>query len=324
MASAGSMRNELLSAPKNITFVCNDNYQDIIMPGLLQLPSELLFEIIGLVVSSTYPPGAYGKRYRPELLGSRNVVCYPETGLLRPSGLDLLLTCRRLHSETSFYFSKKPQAFKLDLAIVDSHWIWPSWRCIPIRRGKDVSNQLHVDILHCCTADVREDTDLLFSTRHNTIKDMFRFLNHVLLRGPVLDFNKVGDSQTAPKGLRFKQIVINIDTFENDDVRRNLSEEEVPFRRIEGLAHLDFDTLHPAEAEFCQIWIRTLAKLSITFTSQLVHQYAAAFHDRVDEIVFKIDRHNIGTLNIARDYRKLYRPSANSLSKMQSIPQRSS
>jgi hypothetical protein len=121
------------------------------MPGLLDLPSELLFEIIDLVTNSPIRPPPGGKRYRPEQLHSRSLLCVPTT---HPSWLEptrsLLLSCKRLNAETSTYHATATQRLVLDVAIVDNHWIWPFFRVIPGPLGY-VLESLDINLVYCCT-----------------------------------------------------------------------------------------------------------------------------------------------------------------------------
>lgn len=94
------------------------------MPGLLDLPSELISQIIDYVDSSSLTLLLDGKRHRQERLLSRAVICHTVSEPARSVHRGLLLTSRRMHSETSRYLSNQKRGFELDVAIVDDHWIW--------------------------------------------------------------------------------------------------------------------------------------------------------------------------------------------------------
>jgi hypothetical protein len=97
------------------------------MPGLTDLPSELLFQIIGHTLTSSAVLPKDGMRYRPEWKACvRNLYCIPSSSkefLNTPQALNLLLTSQRINTETKEYISKAPQTFKFDIAVVNDHWV---------------------------------------------------------------------------------------------------------------------------------------------------------------------------------------------------------
>jgi hypothetical protein len=97
------------------------------MPGLTDLPSELLFQIIDHTLTSSAVLSKDGMRYRPERKAcQRNLYCIPTCSmefLNTPQTLGLLLTSQRINAETKEYISKAPQTFKFDIAVINDHWV---------------------------------------------------------------------------------------------------------------------------------------------------------------------------------------------------------
>jgi hypothetical protein len=97
------------------------------MPGLTDLPSELLFQIIDHTLTSSGVLPKDGMRYRPEWKACvRNLYCIPSSSkefLNTPQALNLLLTSQRINTETKEYISKAPQTFEFDIAVVNDHWV---------------------------------------------------------------------------------------------------------------------------------------------------------------------------------------------------------
>jgi hypothetical protein len=97
------------------------------MPGLMDLPSELLFQIIDHILTSPSVLPKDDMRYRPEReLCMRNLYCIPTSSVeffKTPKALNLLLVSQRMNLETKEYVSKAPQTFKFDVAVVNDHWV---------------------------------------------------------------------------------------------------------------------------------------------------------------------------------------------------------
>jgi hypothetical protein len=93
----------------------------------MDLPSELLFQIIDHVLMSPTVLPKNGLRYRPEWRAcQRNLYCIPSNStefFNTPKALDLLLASQRLNAETKEYIAKAPQTFKFDVAVVNDHWV---------------------------------------------------------------------------------------------------------------------------------------------------------------------------------------------------------
>jgi hypothetical protein len=79
---------------------------------------------------------------------------------------------------------------------------------------------------------------------------------------------------------------INVDTRRYGDGNQVLSEAEVPFRKIEGLAHLDFDRLYPVEPKKSTYYLEQLT----AFISVWIHEHdVEKATERVGKILLYID-----------------------------------
>ncbi|KAF1946436.1 hypothetical protein EJ02DRAFT_418544 [Clathrospora elynae] len=237
------------------------------MAGLLDLPSELLFEIIHLVATSPIVLQEKGVRHRPATYSTRRkLLCVPSLDLLRtPNALNLLLINQRMYSETEDYLSKKPQFLKLDVAIVNDHWIWPTWRSVPLRPSKGIVDTVEINLVHCWNED---DWHPHTSWAPHSVEDVCPLLGFLLdgtigmvesilqLCSPASG-GKLKDSAKYPI-TRINTLMIRIDTSRYGDGNQILSDEQVPLRKIDGLAHLDFDRLHPDDYEKSSLYMSNL------------------------------------------------------------------
>jgi hypothetical protein len=274
-------------------------FQPANMPGLLDLPSELLFEIIRLVDSPSYPPNADCKRYRPARLQSRAVVCFPITEPSWPSRTQrLLLVCQRLRSEAGIYLSKVPQRFELDIALVNNHWIWPTWRLTPgVKLGNSLDS-LQINIIDCCTEDDRASFALESMTAVTPL-EILKVITHFLRCGATSAEFESSRILRGRSGFRIKTLVFNVDTAATRHGNRALSDNDVPFRKVQGLGHLTFDPLYPLDTATNLAHLDLLADLIIEAIPR--ESVCAALRERVDRVVFCADGLVRSEMNVA-DY----------------------
>ncbi|KAH7085669.1 hypothetical protein BKA63DRAFT_23003 [Paraphoma chrysanthemicola] len=264
---------------------------------LLDLPSELLFEIIGLITACPYPSIPSGKRYRPTRLQSRAVICFPaKDPVSRRSIRNLELSCRRLQLEVNEYRKKAPSVFKLDIGIVDNHWILPYWRFIPIGHIRYSISSLEINLIYCCTEEGRASSNTS-SPAGATEMEILKVISHFLEHGFSTSSFESSKSPGSHVDVRVEHIAINMNTI---IIRRSdqvVDEEDIPFRHIDGLAHLSFDQLYPVDVESCEDHLGTLAHI----TNHALHslQNALTIRERVDRITFSIDGHLKKDIDIA-------------------------
>lgn len=250
------------------------------MPGLLDLPSELLYDIIGHVADSPLPLPQGRRRYRPDEQYSRSIVCVPSTASawLSPTH-SLLLACKRLHSETITYHKKATARLLMDVAVVDNHWIWPCFRVLPIGVG-DVLEDFHINLIYCCNEEERG----AYSSRSPTYAyepEFVRMISNVLSSGSS-GLGLSSSSADFRSGFRVKTITVDVDVCKGR--KDPLSQEEIPYRQIELLSHLRFDPLYPVDPIECS---RHLAWLATTTERALSNASCGpVILERVDRIEF--------------------------------------
>ncbi|KAF2026718.1 hypothetical protein EK21DRAFT_115554 [Setomelanomma holmii] len=216
--------------------------------GLLDLPSELLFDIIHYVAASPYPPKFGDKRYRPACLHSRAVVCFPAEDPIWPNSTrSLQLVCQRLHAETHEYLTKASQTFEFDVAIVNNHWIWPYWRFIPGGKIGFSIERLEINLIYCVNEDERESSSRPTPAGATEI-EFLKVVSHFLRYGlRTTSFEKIS-SPKARSNFRIKHLAIKLDTSKiASNPNKEISEVDIPLRRIDGLAHLSFEPLFPID-----------------------------------------------------------------------------
>ncbi|EUC30458.1 hypothetical protein COCCADRAFT_7498 [Bipolaris zeicola 26-R-13] len=297
------------------------------MARLSDLPSELLFEIIDLVVTSIHWPEE-SKRYRPvddTGLFPRNIYCVPKLKLDgRHPALNLLLTSRKLYLETHTYLSKKPQTLDLDVAIIDDHWIWPTWRNLPVRKD-GAFDRIDVHFILCCTEHERSlqhewNTDSVAGSCKSTDKDCrpaTRYLNwralnplNNLVSSENIDASVVntlsdfmeqpfsGEPTGRPFIFKTKTLAFHIDTSVYRDGNRLLSKSEVPVRAIHQLAHLYFKQLYPANVERAKYFLNDVQEyVQIWFQQWKENEQVSP---RVEKVLFCIDGATVRELDPAQ------------------------
>lgn len=258
------------------------------MVALLDLPSEILFEIVDLVVAPIHWPES-SVRHRLES-GTTSVFpghlyCVPKLELAgRHPAVDLLLTSRRFYLATKSYLSRKPQTLDLDVAIVNNNWIWPTWRTLPIRKDGNFK-RIDVHFTHCCTEDERHlQTDwdrnsvlgvgtstearsspasryLLWQSL-NPLRNLVGNENiNPFFANTLSDFLQQpfsGEISGHPIISSTETLAFHVDTRSYGDGNRPLSESEVPIRKVRGLAHLDFKRLYPANVKEAKILFESI------------------------------------------------------------------
>jgi hypothetical protein len=209
-----------------------------------------------------------------------------------------MFVCRKLHYETSIYLSKASQAFELDVAIVNNHWIWPTWKYVPGTKIGYALGNLNINLVHCCNEDERAcfGTD---SASWVTSLEFMKVISHFLRAGTSsASFEGTGMSKRR-SNFRIKTITINVDTASIHKSNEELSEADVPFRQVQGLAHLTFDPLYSIDTATC---LDNVDRLS-TFVNMAIPRLddGLTIRERVDRIVFSADGRVRSEINIAKD-----------------------
>jgi hypothetical protein len=290
------------------------------MVGLLDLPSELLFIIIiDLVLSSPTVQPKNGTRYRTTRWSTwdRNLYCIPSLHFERPRAINLLLLNQRMYIETREYLSKAPRNFEVDIAIINDRWLWPTRRVVPVRKLDGIIERIDLNIIPCCTEGKRSlqtecgiiGQDIFQLNSGSFVTEAFLApLTYFLLypqtdvsldkpisnvfRGleiwvdPLLDTqptDQLDDEQDLPV-TRIDTVAIFIDTSRYGNGNENLSPAVVPWRKVEGLAHLDFEQLYPVDCAKSEHYLRGLGSL--------IDEWAYVWaNKRVGERIGKIQFH---------------------------------
>jgi hypothetical protein len=232
------------------------------MPELVELPNELVTEIVHLVLcTSSISIPTNTKRHRVTGPEYNTRVCYIQSQEAhRANALDLLLTCRKLHALTMDYLLRTPQTWKLDISIVNDHWLFPTWRYIAPRASvRDGIERLEVNMIPCFTQNEREmtttwlDSDLLGMRKPQCTNHLRGYLTHVLAFGyKDLPGNYIGDPIFRHRdGTLVHDWTMVVSGAYYGSGNDTLSLDEVPVRHIDGLAHLDFDPLYPIDSATC-------------------------------------------------------------------------
>jgi hypothetical protein len=222
------------------------------MSKLLELPNELITEIIDLVLRSSsisIPPNT--KRHRNFPSPCTMTGCFIQSKeAYRPNALDILLACHKLHNMTMDYLLRTSPTWRLDISIVNDHWFFPTWRYIAPRASVIGGvEQLEINIVPCFTEDEREKTTTwLKDEPPNSFagrRSFWSFLTYVVALRNV-DGGKTSSPREASPN--FRDWTINVPDPHYGSGNDVLSYNDVPVRSIDGLAHLDFDPLYPIDS----------------------------------------------------------------------------
>ncbi|KAG9191756.1 hypothetical protein G6011_10490 [Alternaria panax] len=267
------------------------------MVGLLDLPSELLFNIMDIVLSSPTVQPKDATRYRPNWWNSshRHLYCIPNLDLLKSSKvMNLLLVSRRVYIETREYLSKAPRNYEVDIAVVNDHWLWPTRRIVPVHKLDGIIERLDINIIPCCTEEQRS---LQTEWDDNIGQDMFDpsggcFVAEALL-APLLNFllypqidvclkkhmsnvfrgleiwvdppsnahpTDQSDDDRHLSVTQISTVTISIGTSRYGNGNETLSPAVVPSRKVQGLAHLNFEQLYPVDRAKSEHYLRGLSR----------------------------------------------------------------
>tara|TARA_R110002003_G_scaffold68_7_gene6111 strand:+ start:7601 stop:8275 length:675 start_codon:yes stop_codon:yes gene_type:complete len=206
-----------------------------------------------------------------------------------------------LYSETSEYLKKASRAFKLDVAIVNNHWIWPYWRYIPAGNiGYSISS-VEINLIYCCTEDERASSNAS-SPAGATEMEFLKVISHFLHHGPATTSFENISCPKAHSSFRVKHLTINMDTVGIRNRNQAFRGEAIPLRQVDGLAHLSFDPLYPVDVETCNDHFGSLAYITDHALNTL--QTTLTIRERVDYITFSVDGCLRSELNIAEQMSK--------------------
>jgi hypothetical protein len=175
------------------------------MPNILDLPNELVFDIIDQALSTSLipiPPDA--KRCRR---GEHNKVCYIDSdAAYQPNALALPLACKQLNSQTALYISKSPRICEFDIALVDADDLFPTWHYIPTRNGSAPAmlDKVTVNLIPCFRGIYNPLRDNWPRPTTNPVNDSSRLWAHRLFSG-IEQYFAVGALGKDSKTMKFAE-----------------------------------------------------------------------------------------------------------------------
>jgi hypothetical protein len=175
------------------------------MPNILDLPKELVFDIIDQALSTSLipiPPDA--KRCRR---GEHNKVCYIDSdAVYQPNALALPLACKQLNSQTALYISKSPRICEFDIALVDADDLFPTWHYIPTRNGSAPAmlDKVTVNLIPCFRGIYNPLRDNWPRPTTNPVNDSSRLWAHRLFSG-IEQYFAVGALGKDSKTMKFAE-----------------------------------------------------------------------------------------------------------------------
>jgi hypothetical protein len=198
----------------------------------------------------------------------------------RPPSLSLLYTSRQLRAETLSLIAREKVDVSLDFAILDMLWLWPTYRIILPRTSKTLKKLVvHISL---ATSDESSHNRRM----HATYEAFWSFLNRFLMVGPIGDM--AYDEPDLDMHLR--ELRINFDSEKHRTGNYVFSQEEIPTRAVEGLAHLtdNHKWLYGADAEIAKSWIDQFVA---NVLDSHVHRtpWLAAVLGKIERTVFCVD-----------------------------------
>ncbi|KAF1949802.1 hypothetical protein CC80DRAFT_598677 [Byssothecium circinans] len=198
----------------------------------------------------------------------------------------LLLVSKQVRAETLDALVHHKLAPALDIAIIDWHWLWPTWR-LNIPRTEAVLDRVDINILLATEEGNFNAGSLLGVHMWRTSVTFWSFISRLLNAGPA---NAI-DSRKPNLNIRIRELRINLKLTSNRQVSPEhlVSAEDIPRRKMDGFAHLNHDQVHRTEALYGDELFTGLRKYLEGAIQQpdgctLAYEQLA---ERVGKIVFK-------------------------------------
>lgn len=259
------------------------------MPSLLSLPRELRDEIIELVLSSqvALPLGTTCERYHlgqmmphyPEWLVVDIPFFFPNTeAACSPPGLGLLRTNKQLRSETIDRIENAGIPLTLDMAMLDSNWVWPAWRTLPPRISTTVQD-LNINIILVRTDNTRDigKSQVAISWEYaNTVTAVLGLVCRLLDEGSAGLL--LPRSRPLKLDVQVSRLKFNLTTLSED------SKEAIPLHDVAFMGHLPHDQLYAPTKES----LKTVGKIFVTRCEQIVGADARPWSANIRKCVRQI------------------------------------
>lgn len=274
------------------------------MLSLLDIPREIRDEILCLVLSFPVNTTSNFIRDRYEDYDrwpSGSYIYIPSTDvLLFPiQALSLLYTCSQLNAETVHCIAKGRPPPTVDIAIIEKHWLWPTWRIMP-PRTISLLEKLTVNIY---LAQTMEDDDSLDWGMLGSNRALQSFISRFLI------FGAVGDRKSTEEDLsiQVREVTVDVKAPNRLSGKEIFSWDAIPFRKMHGMAHLTYDTLSPMPLEESFAWLDQFVKYLESHPSLHVRPSALSdalrpFYERIGRLTFCIngvERHEVELSTLA-------------------------
>ncbi|OAK99890.1 hypothetical protein IQ06DRAFT_152378 [Phaeosphaeriaceae sp. SRC1lsM3a] len=303
------------------------------MPGLLDLPNEIIYEIVHIVLlqARIEVPRDLTRSRVHDWQDGGYIAYIQDDAVYRPNyacTIALLLTCRRISGQTMRYLQTAPCVYRVDLAIVNALWFLPTWTSIPRKLGAvpGMVDKLEISLTPCRTAEEGlVEGDFPIGTC-STVPLNTPWSDYRERSGPweytmwslITRFLAVGASgrnkdpavfkswssiclhpQTFPLNLRVRVVVIDISTLGLSSTP--IPHDIIPARQVHHVKYSEHDALYHVSAKSCTAIIKWLA---LELARVLTQARACAFKpifERVGKFQFCVDGKILEELDVA-DY----------------------
>lgn len=215
----------------------------------------------------------------------------------RSNAYELLLVNKQLNEETTAYLDRSSRGYELDLAVVNMHWLWPTWSYIPPltllqsndkEKGK-VLESLDVNVSFCQTPDdaeagTRLDAATIRRLGCNAIFTLLHRFLYVGEAGEYLDWN-----EAAHRDKRHLSVKILRVNFELAATGAAVEYDAVPGHSIRGLSHLDFSGMvYERDVQEVEAFSRDFVReMGTTLRNSPTVHRSLVFTERVGSVVVR-------------------------------------
>jgi hypothetical protein len=290
------------------------------MPRLLDIPNELIFDIVGLALI-TSPISIPSDAKRRQHVEHKNVYYIDSDVTYQPNALALLLVCKQLSAQTALYISKSPRVSEFDIALINAVDMFPTWRYIPTRNGSApaILDRVVVNLTPCYTTGSLSILRNRWPTRYSAgnVDEYYwveRLLTAIQQHFAVGALGKISttikfaawseypaDDLEVPLPIRTRALVISADTHRQTEAA--FEGAVVPARQVESHIYPSYDALYPIRATQntrMMEWIASCIDRRLRSMSNI--QSILFVIERVGRIEFRVDGELIREIKVA-DYR---------------------
>lgn len=257
--------------------------------SLLGLPREIRDEIIINVVSSQIVHPPHPPRDRRKVIhwvdgGNMHHIFQPmsPTSYISPSR-SLFMVNRQLREEAKDAVRRCDLVNTIRIAVINDTWVWPSWSFI-FPRFETIMNRLDVEVFSAHEVSYTNPYPEYYPAEFFTL---LAFLSSVYVMGPT------NPTEPMPPDRNFmvKELCIKFNTGTHLPWPARYSEEDIPVRALQGMAHLDLSQLMPVDLKVAQRWFRHQSKRvdDIMHHPSSYGKWALPLLERTKKIVMSVD-----------------------------------